>query len=233
MKSRRETAGYAFRASLPVMAGYMVLGVGFGILMEKAGYGWQWSVLMSLLIYAGSMQYVAVGLLTGGASLLTSAIMALMVNIRHLFYGITMLEKYKTAGSKKPYLIFALTDETFSLVCSPDLPQGMDEGEYDLWVSLFDHLYWVLGSFLGGLLGSAMTFDTAGIDFAMTALFVVIFVEQWEKAEDHFPAVIGVVTSVLCLLLFGSADFLIPAMLLITLLLLAGKRRRKEECCDG
>ena len=166
----RQTVRYSFRASLPVMAGYVVLGMGFGILFQSRGYCWWWSFLMSLTVYAGSMQYVAIDLISGGASLITTALMTLMVNIRHLFYGITMLDKYKETGAEKPYLIFALTDETFSLVCSPELPDEVDRRRYYLLVSLFNQFYWVAGSTLGGILGSTLPFDTQGIDFSMTAL---------------------------------------------------------------
>lgn len=227
MKKNR-TIAYAFRSTLPVMAGYIVLGMGFGILLQDKGYGWWWSVLMSTMIYAGSMQYVAIELLSGGASLIAAALMTLMVNIRHLFYGITMLERYKKTGRKRPYLIFALTDETFSLVCSPELEADINEEDYYFWVSLMNQFYWVLGSLLGSLIGASVTFNTAGIDFAMTALFVVIFVEQWEKTKEHRPAVMGVGISVLCLLFFGASRFLIPAMLGITAALLVLQKWIKE-----
>lgn len=226
---RNSTLKYAFMASLPVMAGYVVLGMGFGILLQDKGYGWWWAVLMSLTIYAGSMQYVAVDLLSGGASLIVAALMTVMVNIRHLFYGITMLERYNKTGKRKPYLIFALTDETFSLVCSPKLPEGVEEHSYYFWVSLLDQCYWVAGSLIGGLIGASVEFDSAGIDFAMTALFVVIFVEQWEKTKQHLPAITGVVISVICRLIFGASGFLIPSMIGITVVLFAEKRWIKEE----
>lgn len=211
--AKKDTLRYAWKASLPVMAGYIVLGIGFGVLLQDKGYGWWWAALMSLTIYAGSMQYVAVDLLAGGAALLSSALMTVLVNIRHVFYGLTMLEKYSQAGKEKPYLIFALTDETFSLVCSAQLPEGINEKKYYFYVSLLNQCYWVLGSVIGAAAGAAVSFDSAGIDFAMTALFVVIFVEQWEKTKQHLPAVSGVVISVLCRVLFGASGFLIPAMI--------------------
>ena len=222
MKSNAKTA---FLASVPVMAGYVVLGTGFGILLFSKGYGPLWSLAMSLFIYAGSMQYLAVDLLTGGATLITAALTTLMVNARHLFYGISMIDKYKDTGKYKPYLIFALTDETYSLNCSA-LPEGVtDAPTYYFLVSLFNHSYWVAGSLLGGLLGYVIPFNTEGIDFALTALFVTVFVEQWLSTKDHIPALIGVVSSVVCLLLFGADGFLIPAMVLITALLaLYGKK---------
>jgi 4-azaleucine resistance transporter AzlC len=216
-RQRVNTLRYAFRASVPVMAGYVLLGIGFGLLMYDKGYSFWWSVLMSVTIYGGSMQYVGVSLISGGASLITTAITAVMVQARHLFYGISMLDKYRDTGKRKPYLIFALTDETYSLVCSPELPEGVSRNGYYFLVSLFDQFYWVFGSFLGGVIGSAFTFNTTGIDFSMTALFVVVFVEQWESTRQHIPALLGLGAAILCLLIFGSDQFLIPTMIVITL----------------
>lgn len=209
----------AFVKNLPVMAGYVVLGIGFGILSVKNGFGFWWVLAMSGLIYAGSMQYVAVSLLASGASLITAALTTLMVNARHLFYSISMVDRYKDAGKKKPYLIFALTDETYSLVCNGEYPEGCDEHTYYFFVSLMNQCYWVLGSVLGAILGDLIKFDTTGIDFAMTALFVTVFVEQWLSAKNHFSAITGVVSSVICLLIFGSDNFLIPSMIVITIVL--------------
>ncbi len=222
----------AWIASLPVMAGYVVLGIGFGIILNNNGYSWIWSTVMAITIYAGSMQYVTANLLAKGASLLAVALMTLMVNLRHIFYGITMLEDYKVAGKEKPYLIFALTDETFSLVCSPKLEEGVSKRGYYFWVSLFNQLYWIFGCTIGSILASAVNFQFKGVDFSMTALFVVIFVEQWESQKNHLPAITGVCASVICLLLFGSSDFLIPAMILITVLLFVEKRWILSESDD-
>lgn len=217
--------------TLPVMAGYLVLGFGFGILLQKSGYGILWALAMSLFIYAGSMQYVAIGLMTGGASLLSVALTTLMVNARHLFYGISMVDRYKEAGKKKPYLIFALTDETYSLVCNGEHPEGANPYKYFFLVSLLNQIYWVLGSVLGSLAGAAIPFNTAGIEFAMTALFVTVFVEQWLTAKNHFAALAGVLASVACLLIFGPDKFLIPSMIAITVILSLGKPmlEKKED----
>ena len=214
--SLKQTMRSAFLATLPVMAGYLVLGMGFGILMHSKGYGIGWSFAMSLLVYAGSMQYLAVDLLAGGASVVSAALSALMVNARHLFYGVSMLDKYKDVGAVKPYLIFSLTDETYSLLCSEKR-----EGKlYYLLVSLFDHIYWVTGSVLGAVAGAVIPFRTDGIDFALTALFITVFVQQWKESRDHTAAVIGVAVSLVCLILFGPSAFLIPAMVAITASLL-------------
>ena len=201
------------------MAGYIVLGTGFGILMHNAGYGVLWTAAMSVFIYAGSMQYVGVSLLTGAASILTTAFTTVMVNARHLFYSISMVDLYKDAGKYKPYMIYALTDETYSLLCDGKTPDGADPNKYRFFVSLFNHSYWVTGSILGSLLGAVLPFSTAGIEFSMTALFIAAFTEQWLTAKDHIPALTGLFSTLLCLVLFGPGRFLSPAMLLITLVL--------------
>ena len=223
----KRTIKNAFLKSLPVMAGYVVIGIGFGILLKQAGYGLFWSFIMSLTIYAGSMQYVAVSLLTSGASFISVALTTLMVNARHLFYGISMIDKYEGAGNKKVYLIFALTDETYSILCSDDIPEGVDRHWYSFFVSLFNQCYWILGSVLGSLLGTIFTFDTAGIEFSMTALFVTVFVEQWLTTKNHLPTMIGLLCSVICLVIFGASNFLIPTMITITIALLGVKNTVK------
>lgn len=223
----KQTFKQAFLKSVPVMAGYIVLGTGFGILMRNAGYGVAWAAAMSIFIYAGSMQYVGVGLLTGGASVITAILTTVMVNARHLFYSISMIDKYKNAGKYKPYMICALTDETYSLLCDGKVPDGADANLYRFLVSLFNHSYWIAGSVIGSLLGAVLPFSTAGIEFSMTALFTASFTEQWLTAKDHVPALTGLLSTILCLLLFGKDQFLIPAMLLITLVLTL--LRRKEE----
>lgn len=223
------TVKHAFKQSVPIMAGYIVLGMGFGVLLESKGYGVLWAIAMSVFIYAGSMQYVAINLITGGASLIATALMMLMVNARHLFYGISMLDKYKNTGKYKPYLIFALTDETYSLVCSGKIPEGVDRNKYYFLVSLFDQVYWVIGSVIGSVVGSVLNFNTAGIDFSMTALFLVVFVEQWKSTKDRASAITGVVVSVVCLLIFGAGNFVIPAMISITVILLLMRKFRKDS----
>ena len=215
--------------TLPVMTGYIALGIGFGILLAETGHGVLWSALMATLIYAGSMQYVAINLITGGASLITTALTTLFINARHLFYGISMIEKYKNSGAKKPYLIFSLTDETYSLLCGNDYPENVEKGRYQLAVSAFNHIYWVLGCTIGAVIGQNIPFNTAGIEFCMTALFVTIFVEQWLSTKKHLPALIGLFSSVICLIIFGANAFLIPTMALISILLLAFKPLLEKE----
>ena len=211
----KHTVKTAFFDTIPVMTGYLFLGFGFGIIMQQNGYGILWAVAMSLFIYAGSMQYVGVGLLTGGVSLLTAALTTLMVNARHLFYGISMVDAYRGAGKKKPYLIFALTDETYSLVSGGRVPEGISRHGYCLLVSVLDQIYWVAVATIGGILGGVLHFNTNGLDFVMTAMFVVIFMEQWIKDRRHVSQWIGLAAGVICLLIFGADHFLIPTMICI------------------
>lgn len=225
---KKSAVRSAFLDTVPVMTGYVFLGFGFGILLHQNGYGVLWSAAMSLFIYAGSMQYVAVSLLTSGAGLVTAALTAFVVNARHLFYGISMVDAYKGSGRKKPYMIFALTDETYSLVSKNQVPEGLTRHEYCFFVSLFDQIYWVAGSVLGSLAGSLIPINYEGIDFVLTALFVTIFVEQWLSVKDHRPAVIGAAATAVCLWIFGQDVFLIPSMVIIAVLLTLMRKTGKE-----
>ena len=211
----QKTIRQAFYRSIHVMAGYIVLGIGFGILMRNAGYGVLWTAAMSVL--------------TGGASVITTILTTIMVNGRHLFYSISMVDKYKDAGKYKPYMIFALTDETYSLLCDGKAPEGSDPNKYRFFVSFFDQSYWVTGSVLGSLLGAVLPFSTAGIEFSMTALFITSFTEQWLTTKDHIPALTGLLSTLLCLVIFGRDNFLIPAMLLITLVLTLLRSREEGQ----
>ena len=222
----------ALADTLPVMTGYVTLGIGFGVLLSAKGYGARWALLMGVVVYSGSMQFVIVDLIGGAASLLATAMTALMVSARHLFYGVSMVDRYRGAGLKKPYMIYALTDETYSLACSVD--PGEDRRRYHRYcflVSLLDQCYWVSGGVLGGLLGPVIPFDAEGVDFALTALFLTICVEQWLNARDHIPALTGFAASVACLLFFGPDHFLIPSMLAIAavLTLLRGRLEAGHE----
>jgi len=225
----KKTLPSAVTATLPVMAGYLILGFGFGIIMKSNGFSTVLAAAMSIFIYAGSMQYVAIGLMTGGASLVTTALTTLTVNIRHLFYGISMLDKYQHTGKAKPYLIFALTDETYSLVCG-ELPHIPPENrtQYQFLVSLLNHLYWITGSMIGSLLARQLPFDLTGIDYSMTALFIVICVERMMNAKDRLPLAIGGVCSVACLLLLGPDAFLAPALAVTALLLVVLCRKEAK-----
>ncbi len=229
MNQKIKALRAAFPQTIPVMTGYLFLGIAFGILLNSKGYHFGWSVLMSIFVYAGSMQFVAVNLLTSAFNPLNAFLITLMVNARHLFYGLSMLGKFKGTGNKKPYLIFALTDETYSILCSAEPPKDVERGWFMFFTALLNQIYWVTASAIGALLGSMFTFNTKGIDFVMTALFVVIFINQWKSQKNHTPAIIGLGVSVLCLLVFGSGNFIIPAMILITLALILFKKPIEKE----
>ncbi len=215
---RRAALRAAFPHTIPVLTGFLFLGAAYGILMNSKGFAFYWSILMSAVTFAGSMQFVAINLLTSAFNPLAVFFLTLMVNARHLFYGVSMLEQYEKTGWKKWYLIFGLCDETFSIVCSAKTPEGIDRNWFYFFITLLNQSYWVLGTALGALLGALFTFNTAGIDFVMTALFMVIFINQWREQSRHLPALIGVAGSAFCLLLFGPDRFLPPAMGLILLL---------------
>ena len=225
----RKAIRTAFLDTVPVLPGYVFHGFGFGIVMHQSGFGGLWPIAMSLFIYAGSMQYMAVSLLTGGASLLTTALTTLVVNARHLFYGISMIDTYKGSGKKKPYLIFALTDETYSLVSQNQIPEGIPFHTYCLLVSFFDQCWWVGGTSLGALAGNLLPLNFEDIEFVLTALFVTIFVEQWLSTKKHFPAVTGLASTAVCLLVFGRDVFLIPSMCLIAAILVMARKTGKED----
>ena len=215
-----EVVRKAFIDTVPVMTGYLVLGFGFGMIVKANNYSILLAFAMSFLIYAGSMQYATINLISGGASYIAIALTTLMVNARHLFYGISMLDKYKGTGKRKPYLIFSLTDETYSLVCRDNnhIPEDRKK-DYYLLVSVMNQCYWVCGSVMGAVAGTILNFNSKGIDFALTALFLTVFMEQWLTSKKHGPAMIGVLVSLICLVVFGRDNFLIPAMVVITLML--------------
>ncbi len=216
----------AFVKSLPVMAAYVILGMGFGILMDDRGFSPWWSVLCSVVIFAGAMQYLTADLLAAAVSPVYAALMTLAVNARHLFYGISMIGKYRGMGKLKPYIVFGLTDETYSLLCDGDWPgEGRQRELYCFLVTLFNQCYWVAGCTAGAVLGELLDFNSRGIDFSMTALFVTVFVDQWMAGKERRPALVGIGSATVCLLLFGESGFLIPAMVLISLLLSTSYRK--------
>ena len=221
---KRKALRAAFPHTIPVFTGYLVLGISYGALFTASGFPFWMPMLTSLAIFAGSMEFVLINLLLGGFDLLQAFLMTLMINARHLFYGISMLEKYKGMGLKKLYLIFGLTDESFSVNCVTEPPEGVDRGWFAFFVTLLDHCYWFLGATLGGLFGTILHFNTEGLDFVMTAMFVVIFMEQWKKVDNHLSAILGVVLPIVCLMIFGSQSFMIPAMLAILLGLTAVRK---------
>ena len=225
MEKKAKELRYAFVQSIPVMLGYLFLGFAFGLMLNDAGYGFWWAFFLSLFVYAGSMQFVLVTLLTAGASLWYTMLMTLFVNGRHMFYGLSFVEKFKKMGAAYPYMVFSLTDETFSLLCDLKVPEGMREDRICFYLSLLDQIYWIVGSCVGALAGSVLPFDTTGIDFAMTALFTVIVVNQWMETEEHKPPIICAIVGILCLVILGPDTFLLPA-LSITAILLLGVRKK-------
>ena len=220
--------GFAFRQTIPVMLGYIFLGMAFGLMLQDAGYYFLWAFLASVIIYAGSMQFVLVTMLTNGVNLIYAAVMTFFINGRHIFYGLSFVEKYKKMGKAYPYLVFSLTDETYSVLCGTHVPEGMEEKKVFFWISFLDQCYWVLGSVLGALAGQYITFDSTGIDFSMTALFVVIVIEQWQEKGTHIPAIIGAVSGILFLLLLGPDRFILPSLLCAMTILLLTRNNIKE-----
>ncbi|MBQ8881707.1 MAG: AzlC family ABC transporter permease [Oscillospiraceae bacterium] len=228
----RKALKTVFLDTVPVCTGYLFLGAGFGILLsEKTGLGIGWAIGMAVFMLAGSGQYLAVSLIADHASLISAAIATFLVNARHIFYGISLLGPYKGAGRKKPYMIFALTDETYSLVTQNEPPEGMKKHTYCFLVSLFDQLYWIIGCGLGNLLTVLLPISFEGVEFVLTALFVTMFIEQWLSHKNHLPAIIGVGSTLLCLVIFGQNIFLIPSMAMIAVLLTVSKKtgRRAEN----
>ena len=209
----------AFPQTVPILAGFLFLGITYGIYMNVCGFSFVYPMLMSLLIFAGSVEFIAVNMLLGAFNPLQALFLTLVINARHLFYGISMLDKYKNVGLKKIYLIFGMCDESFSINYSTHVPYGVDKGWFMFFVTLLNHLYWVCGATLGGIFGSFITFNTQGLDFVMPALFVVIFLEQWLKEKDHTSSILGIVLSLGALALFGRDDFIIPAMIAILIIL--------------
>lgn len=233
MKNRNQiwiACRTAFPYTVPILTGFVFLGTAYGIFMNSLGFSAIYPILMSLLIFAGSMEFVAANLLLVAFNPINALFLTLMVNARHLFYGISMLDKFKEVGKKKLYLIFGLCDESFSINCTVDVPKNVDKGWFMFFVTLFNHLYWVLGATLGGILGSYVNFNTEGLEFVMTALFVVIFIEQWMKEKKHHSALTGLGLSALSLIVFGGDYFIIPAMIAILgVLTLLRKPLEKEE----
>lgn len=218
----------AFPNTIPIMMGFLFLGMTYGIYANVSGFSVIYPLIMSMTIFAGSMEFVAVELLLGVFNPLQALIMTLMINARHLFYGLSMLDKYKGTGWKKPYLIFGMCDESFSINCTAKISEDVDKGWFYFFVTILNQLYWVVGATLGGLFGSIIHFNTEGLDFVMTAMFVVIFLEQWLKDKHHVSEILGLGLTLVCLIIFGADHFLIPAMMAI-LASLTLLRRKLEK----
>ena len=233
----KNKGGYAraFRAAfpftIPVLTGYLFIGIAFGVMYQEKGYNFLWAILMSVMVYAGSGQYLAVNFFAPGVSLFQVIFLEIMVNIRHVFYGLSLLERFQNMGKKKLYMIFSLTDETYSLLFITKVPKDVDEDKFMFAIALLDQLYWITGSAIGAIAGSLIPFDATGIDFAMTALFVVIFVEQWLTMKNHIPALTGLGAGLICLLIFGADNFILPTMICVMVILLSCRKviEPKEE----
>ena len=235
IKLNRAPVWRAFRAAapqtLPVFAGYLVLGLGYGIYVQSLGLPVWLPPLMGTVVYGGSLEFVLASLLLGSFAPVSAFLMALMIQARHLFYGLTMLQRYRGYGLRSAYMIFAMSDETFSITCSAEPPEGVDRGWFMFFITLLDQCYWVASAGLGAVVGSVLPFSTEGVDFVMTAMFTVIFLNQWEKDRQHYSALIGLAAPLACLVLFGSSSFLLPSMGCILILLLA--LRKPIEKAEG
>ena len=225
----RKALSAAFPVTIPVLMGYLAIGMAFGFMLQAVGYNFIWAFFMSLSIYAGSGQYLGVSLLSTGAALGTVALMTLIINFRHLVYGLSMLEKFRGMGIRKLYMIFSLTDETYALLSSAQAPVGVNPRNFYFAIALLDQSYWILGSVIGAVAGAVIPIDTTGIDFAMTALFVVIAVEQWETYRSHLPAVLGAVATLVSLLVVGAENMLLPALAIIVVALLLLRERLDDR----
>lgn len=222
---KRKALKAAFPHTIPIFAGFCFLGCAYGIYMNASGFSFVYPMLMSLLIFGGSLEFVAVEMLLSPFAPLQVFIMAVLIQARHLFYGISMLDKFKGTGLKKFYLIFGMCDETFSVNYTVNIPEDVDKGWFMFFVTLLNYLYWFSGATIGGLVGSLLKFDTSGISFVMTAMFVVIFLEQWLKEKNHFSSLMGIIISVLCLIFFGANSFMIPTMASIVIILTLSKNK--------
>ena len=219
----------AFPLTLPVMAGYIFLGIGFGVLLQSKGYNYIWALCMSITMYSGTMQYAAVDILANGTGLVSTAIMTFIIKARYLFYAISMLGRFKDKGFAKNILAYQLTDETYSILCTATPPDGVDETQFQLCISILNHLYWIVGGVCGAILGALLPFSFKGAEFSMTALFVIIFVEQWQSNKNHIPALTGLICSVICFMIFGKDSFVIPALLMIIAIIMVFSKDMEEK----
>jgi len=229
MSGYKKAFRKAFPYTIPVLTGYLFIGIAFGVMYAEKGYSFLWAILMSLLVYAGSGQYLAVNFFVPGFSFIQVIFLTFMVNVRHVFYGISLLERFNKMGMKRWYMIFGLTDETYSLLCTTNVPGDVDENKFLFAISILDHSYWVLGSAIGGIAGTVLPINSEGIDFAMTALFVVIFIEQWMDKKNRISEIIGVAVAIVALIIFGASSFVLPAMLAIVALLFIGRKKLDKE----
>lgn len=232
MQEYRRTYRRAFPYTIPVLTGYLFIGIAFGVMFAEKGYNFLWAGLMSLLVFAGSGQYLAVNFFVPGFSIVQVVFLTLMVNIRHIFYGISLLEKFKGMGLRKWYMVFGLTDETYSLLCTTKVPYGLEEDKFIFAIATLNQSYWVIGTIIGSLMGTYIPFNSEGIDFAMTALFVVIFVEQWMERKNRIPELIGVGCAIMSIAIFGVAQFVLPSMVCMVLILVVSRKKLEDKSSD-
>ncbi len=229
MKEYKKAFKKAFPYTIPVLTGYLFIGTAFGVMYAEIGYSFLWAILMSILVFAGSGQYLAVNFFVPGYSFLQVIFLTFMVNIRHVFYGLSLVERFNRFGKSRWYMIFGLTDETYSLLCTTNVPEDVDEEKFLLAITLLDHSYWVIGSAVGAIAGTVLPISSEGIEFAMTALFVVIFIEQWMEKKNRIPAAIGVVVAAFGIAIFGAENFVLPTMVCILFLLFLGRKKLDRE----
>ena len=223
----------AFPYTVPVLAGYLFIGAAFGVMFADQGYNVLWAVLMSVVVYAGSGQYLATNFFVPGISILQAVFLTLMVNIRHVFYGLSLVDRYNRFGRKRWYLIFGMTDETYSLICTTGVPDDVDEEKFLLSITLLNQLYWIVGTAIGSLTATVIAFDSTGIEFAMTALFIVMFMELWYRRSNRPAELIGMLSAVLCLALFGASNFVLPTMVLMVAVILLGRKKLDRTEADA
>ena len=226
MHDRIAAVKTAFVKSIPILCSYIFLGMAYGIMMEESGFAWYWSALISLIVYTGAFQFVLISFLSAGASLVTLILTALLMNSRQSFYALTFIKDFSAMGRRKLFMIHSLTDETYAVDCTLGYLPEEERHEVMFWTAIFSWLYWCAGSVLGGLIGQLLPFELEGIDFCMTALFVIIFVDQWERIKDHMPAVTGLAVGIVCLFIFGQSSFMLPSLLITSCLLILNDRRK-------
>lgn len=236
LRGRYQMIKFSFKTTIPVMLGYLFLGSAFGILLQQAGYSWPWALLMSAVIYAGSGQFLLVGLLASGAPLSAVAVLTLLINSRHIFYGLSFLDMFRGMGARFPYMAFSLTDETYSLLSSVKIPEGIDPKWSSFYIALFNHSYWIIGSLLGSIIGPIIPASLVGVEFSMTALFVVLFVEHWKNSNSHIPSIIGLASGIVSIIIFGTENFILQSLVVTSIILVLAEpfiaKREKVKAND-
>jgi len=228
-KNLNNTLKFAFKKTIPILFGYLFIGIAFGLMLQKAGYHWIWAFICSFVIYAGSLQYVLVVLLISGATLISSFVLALIVDGRQIFYGISLIDKFKGFKKLKPYMIFSLTDETYSVLCSLKVPEEMDEKKVMFFISAMNQSYWIIGSVVGAILGDLICFNSMGIDFAMTALFIVILIEYLQEGKNQLPALLGICSAVIFLCILEPSSFILPSLLTSSIILVLFRKQIEQR----